>query len=143
MQALRHRLHAGAVMLLLWQCAALVAAPLALGGGLSAFGVAAVELDECCKNLAPGQTCPMHHHTAGESTAKPSGPAWNCSCPTQSAALTTLVSVGGALLPLQGTDTAAHSSPFQSVRSDAVRSRPSPPFRRPPRPRSPLAFQTI
>jgi hypothetical protein len=91
MNLIRVRLIAYAIAVLVCQAAALSAAPVALcRGALSA----ADDLDECCKNLGPGQTCPMHHKTHD---AENRGPAWTCVCSPSDAVLASLVGVSGAL----------------------------------------------
>ena len=92
MSLLRARLIACALAVLVCQAAALSAAPVALcRGALSADG----DLDECCKALAPGQTCPMHHTTHGKPDTR--GTAWTCVCSPSDAVLASIVGVTGAL----------------------------------------------
>jgi hypothetical protein len=89
---IRIRLVALAFVVLACQAAAFSAAPIALQcGALSADA----DLDECCRNLRPGQTCPMHHTTHG--TPGPRGSAWTCLCSPSDAVLASLVGVSGAL----------------------------------------------
>jgi hypothetical protein len=89
---IRLRLVAFAVAVLACQGAALSAAPVALcRGALSLPG----DLDECCKRLAPGQVCPMHHTTHG--APKDRGPAWACICSPSDAVLASIAGVGGTL----------------------------------------------
>ena len=92
MSRLRARLIACALAILVCQAAALSAAPVALcRGALSADA----DLDECCKALAPGQTCPMHHTTHGAPDTR--GTAWTCVCSPSDAVLASIVGVAGAL----------------------------------------------
>lgn len=92
MNLLRARLVACVIAVLVCQAAALSAAPLALcRGALSADA----DLDECCRNLRPGQTCPMHHTTHGAPDTR--GPAWTCVCSPSDAVLASIVGVAGAL----------------------------------------------
>jgi hypothetical protein len=76
---------------LIGQTAGLVSAPLALCYGT----FAAEELDECCKNLAPGQTCPMHHKAHGD--FRSGAPAWTCPCGPSDAAVASVIGVAGVL----------------------------------------------
>jgi hypothetical protein len=55
--SIRHRLQALALVWLCSQAAALAAAPIVF----ACASVSEPDLHECCKNLAPGQQCPMHH----------------------------------------------------------------------------------
>lgn len=92
MRFIRLRLVAFAVAAMACQGAVLSAAPLALcRGDLSADA----DLDECCRNLRPGQTCPMHHKTHGAPERR--GPAWTCLCSPSDAVLASLIGVSGAL----------------------------------------------
>src|SRR5258708_1580630 len=91
MTSIRARLIACTIAVLVCQAAALSAAPVALCRGAMS---AAEDLDECCKSLGPGQTCPMHHKTHD---AERRGPAWTCVCSPSDAVLAALVGVSGAL----------------------------------------------
>jgi hypothetical protein len=92
MNPIRARLVACVVAVLACQAASISAAPVALcRGALSADA----DLDECCKDLGPGQTCPMHHKTHGAPDTR--GPAWTCLCSPSDAALASIVGVAGAL----------------------------------------------
>jgi hypothetical protein len=92
MSLLRPRLVACAIAVLACQAAALSAAPVALcRGALSADA----DLDECCRNLEPGQTCPMHHRSHGSPESR--GPAWTCLCSPSDAVLASIVGAAGAL----------------------------------------------
>lgn len=91
MKRIRARLAAFAVALLVCQASAVTAAPVALCGG----AMSAEDVDECCKNLGPGQTCPMHHKSHGSSEHR--GPAWTCLCSPSDAVLASLIGVSGAL----------------------------------------------
>jgi hypothetical protein len=58
---------------------------------VSPFGVccsvtaqAAVDDDECCKGMAPGQMCPLHHHRHS------AGPSLRCGCGSIDPALISL-----------------------------------------------------
>ena len=92
MTRIRARLIAYVVAILVCQGAALSAAPVALCRNGVAIGE---DLDECCRNLRPGQTCPMHHKTHGAPAHR--GTAWTCVCSPSDAALASLVGVCGAL----------------------------------------------
>src|SRR5262249_27616998 len=54
-----------------------------------------LDVDECCRHLGPGQTCPMHHPSAGDRTCK-----MRSACPRADFAL---VSVTGGVAILPGT----------------------------------------
>ena len=90
MSHIRLRLVACAMAVLACQAAAFSAAPFALCRG----ALIETDLDECCRKLAPGQTCPMHHTTHG---AKPRGPGWTCVCSPSDLVLASIVGVAGAL----------------------------------------------
>ena len=90
MSPIRSRLIVCAIAVLTCQVAAFSAAPLALCGGALSAG----ELDECCRNLAPGQTCPMHHTTHG---AKARGSGWTCVCSPSDLIIASIVGVAGSL----------------------------------------------
>ena len=90
MSPIRLRLIAYAIAVLACQGAALSAAPLALCRGV----LSETDLDECCKNLAPGQTCPMHHTTHG---AERRAPGWACVCSPSDVIIASIVGVSGAL----------------------------------------------
>ncbi len=68
MSLIRARLIVCAFALLLCQSAALASAPIALFRG-AMFG----DADECCRNLKPGQMCPMHHRTHDSSVRSGAG----------------------------------------------------------------------
>jgi hypothetical protein len=90
MSPIRSRLIVCAIAVLTCQAAAFSAAPLALCGG----ALSAADLDECCRNVAPGQTCPMHHTNHG---AKPRGPGWTCVCSPSDLIIASIVGVAGSL----------------------------------------------
>ena len=92
MNLIRVRLVAYVVAVLVCQAAALSAAPLALCRGAMS---AASDVDECCKNLGPGQTCPMHHQSHGSPATR--GAAWTCSCSASDAVLASIIGLAGAL----------------------------------------------
>lgn len=128
MMSVRARLIVYAIAALVCQSAALSAAPIALcRGALSA----AADLDECCRNLKPGQTCPMHHKAHAAAGAR--GPAWTCVCSPSEAVLASLVGVAGALPP----PVLSASEPGQigsvAVLFVPLRSRFEPPAPPPPR----------
>jgi hypothetical protein len=89
---MRARLVAYAIALLVCQGSVLTAAPVALCRGAVAE---AGDIDECCKHLAPGQTCPMHHKAHG--TSERGALAWTCPCNPSDAALASLIGVSGTL----------------------------------------------
>lgn len=91
MSPIRVWLVAYTVAVLVCQAAVLSAAPVALCRGAMS---AAADAGECCKNLGPGQTCPVHHKTRGSENR---GPAWTCVCSPSDAVLASLVGVSGAL----------------------------------------------
>lgn len=92
MTRVRVRLIAFTIAVLVCQAAAMAAAPVALcRGALSADA----DLDECCKNLKPGQTCPMHHKTHGSPDAR--GASFECVCTPSGAVLASIVGVSGDL----------------------------------------------
>jgi len=62
MLAVRHRLSWIVSLWLSCQIAGVVAAPLAF----CCQPTVAVDEEECCPGLAPGQVCPMHHARKGE-----------------------------------------------------------------------------
>src|SRR4051794_16646128 len=93
MRSIRARLAAFVIAVLVCQGAVLTTAPVALCRG--AASAAGVVVDECCKHLAPGQTCPMHHKTHGSSA--PGGVSWTCPCSPSDAALAALIGVSGTL----------------------------------------------
>jgi len=90
MNRIRLRLLAYAIAALVCQGAVISAAPLALCRG----ALSAADLDECCKGVGPGQTCPMHHQTHDAGNL---GPAWKCVCSPSDAVLASIVGVSGAL----------------------------------------------
>jgi hypothetical protein len=92
MTAIRARLVGYAIAVLVCQAAALSAAPVALYRSAAST---VEDLDKCCKNLGPGQTCPMHHKSHGSPENR--GSAWTCLCSPSDAALASLVGVSGAL----------------------------------------------
>jgi len=127
MSPIRSRLLlAFAIAVLACQAAAVAAAPLALCHG----ALAATDLDECCRNLAPGQTCPMHHTTHG---ANSKAPGWTCICSPSDAIIVSIVGVAGALPePIRVAD------PLRRPTSVIVKSPPpidhqEPPHNPPPR----------
>lgn len=90
MKWLRDRASAWVLAILMARLASLVAAPMAL----CAFGLSSsIDEDECCKNLAPGQTCPMHKQ-AKDST---SGSVLRCGCSAPEAALASIIGLSGIL----------------------------------------------
>jgi hypothetical protein len=98
---IRARLIAIAITALACQGAALSSAPAALCQSALSH---ADDLDECCKNLAPGQTCPMHHTTHG---AKQRGAGWACVCSPSDLVLASIIGVAGALPePIRVSETA-------------------------------------
>jgi hypothetical protein len=105
MNRVRAHLIACAIAVLVCQGAALSAAPVALCRGALCRGAlsADADLDECCKNLGPGQTCPMHHKTHGASDTRgpfdgaQGRPAWTCLCSPSDAVLASIAGVAGAL----------------------------------------------
>jgi hypothetical protein len=100
MNPIRLRLVAYAIAVLVCQGAALSAAPLALCRG----AWSATDLDECCKNLKPGQTCPMHHTTHG---AERRAPGWACVCSPSAMVIASIVGVSGTLpVPIRVPDPA-------------------------------------
>jgi hypothetical protein len=90
MSRIRLRLVACTIVVLACQAAAFSAAPFALCHG----ALTAADLDECCRNLAPGQTCPMHHTTHG---VKSQGPRLTCVCSPSDLVIASIVGVSGAL----------------------------------------------
>jgi hypothetical protein len=99
MSPIRLRLVAYAIAALVCQGAALSAAPLALcRGALSATD------HECCTNLKPGQTCPMHRTTHG---AERRAPGWACVCSPSEIVMASIVGVSGTLpMPIRVPDPA-------------------------------------
>jgi hypothetical protein len=90
MSPIRSRLIVCAIAVLACQAALASAAPIALCQG----ALSATDLDECCRKLAPGQTCPMHHTTHG---ARPQGPGWTCVCSPSDLIVASIVGVVGSL----------------------------------------------
>ena len=126
MSPIRSRLLAFAIAVLACQVAAVAAAPVALCHG----ALTAADLDECCRNLAPGQTCPMHH-TAH--SAKPKEPGWTCVCSPSDAIIVSIVGVAGALpAPMRVTDPLRRPTPV-IITSNAPTDHQEPPHNPPPR----------
>ena len=128
MTSIRARLIACAVAILVCQGAALSAAPIAVCRGILS---AAVDLDDCCRNLDPGQTCPMHHttHRAGGQR----GPAWTCVCSPSDAVLASLLGVAGALPgPIRASRVPIRAS-IVAAQTSATLARHEPPTSPPPR----------
>jgi hypothetical protein len=92
-QPIRKRLWALALLWLVSQAAGIAAAPLvfACRGDVASES----DLHECCRNLAPGQQCPMHHKPHDE----PVPPAESEACAMRSACAPT----DAAWLALAGT----------------------------------------
>ena len=128
MTSIRSRLVACVIGVLVCQAAAMTAAPVALcRGALSADA----DLHACCKNLKPGQTCPMHHTTHGSPDAR--GTSWECVCSPSDAVLASIVSVSGDLpTPTRIVDpTAPEALVISFVSSTLEQQRP--PLYQPPR----------
>jgi hypothetical protein len=133
---IRKRLPALAVAWLLAQVAALAAAPIVFGCVVEAKSGS--ELHECCRNLAPGQQCPMHHEPHDEERpAKPDDPgdcAVRSACaPTEAAllALAGMLGLPSAALSFVSRDAADLVSP-EGSHAIIGATRPESP---PPRPR--------
>jgi hypothetical protein len=94
MITIRARLAACAIALLACQAASLSAAPVVLCRSGQSL---ADDLDECCRKLAPGQTCPMHHKTHGAPDRRT--PTWACVCSPSDALLASIVGVVGYMPP--------------------------------------------
>jgi hypothetical protein len=82
MRLLRSRLPALVLAWLACQFAALASAPVVFA---CTDVTVASELHECCKNLAPGQTCPMHHtphdeENTGDATDERGGCVMRSTC---------------------------------------------------------------
>jgi hypothetical protein len=93
MLAARHRLPWIAALWLACQIAGVVAAPLAF----CCERAVAIDEEECCPGVAPGQMCPMHHVRKGD----PKEPACKMrdACGRADAALVSLAGVVGLLPP--------------------------------------------
>jgi hypothetical protein len=108
---------------LVCQVAGLAAAPIAL---CCANQEAAADTPSCCRGLAPGQKCPMHHHEESDRTCK-----MRNACSQSDAALLTL-SGGLGVLPSSTVgvsafdpgDIVATASPVPVPRSDRPESPP-------------------
>jgi len=127
MTRIRLRLIVYAIAVLVCQGAAISAAPIALCRG----ALSAVDEDECCRNLKPGQTCPMHHKTNGSPERR--GSAWTCPCSASRNVLASIVGVSGALpKPIRISDPAARVAAVVSLSPSTLDHQPSPPYQ-PPR----------
>jgi hypothetical protein len=85
MSGIRRSLSWLAAAWLFGQAAMLAAAPV-----MTALNL---DVDECCRHLGPGQTCPMHHPSAGDRTCK-----MRSACPRADFALVSIAG-GAAILP--------------------------------------------
>jgi hypothetical protein len=69
---MRRHLSLVAAALLVFQVSVLAVSPFGVCSSVTAQ--AAVDDDECCKGMAPGQMCPLHHHRQA------AGPSLRCGC---------------------------------------------------------------
>jgi hypothetical protein len=79
---MRRHLSVIAATWLVFQISVLAVSPFAVCCSVTAQ--AAVDDDECCKGMAPGQMCPLHHHRHS------AGPALRCGCGSIDPALISL-----------------------------------------------------
>jgi hypothetical protein len=99
MPSLRRRLSVLGFALLLFQAAGFAVSPI-----VSCYASAAQPAeadDECCKGLAPGQMCPMHHHPHRPDAAPQHDGAarLRCGCTTVDPALVSLAFGLGVMTP--------------------------------------------
>ena len=125
---IRTRIVACVFAVLVCQAASLAAEPVALWRGTLSL---ADDLEECCKGLAPGQICPMHHKTHG--AAGRGGTAWTCVCAPSDAALASIVGVAGSLPSPVLEPSAPARAAAVIARSSSTLERQQPPISPPPR----------
>ena len=89
---MRRHLSLVAATLLVFQVSVLAVSPFGVCGSVTAQ--AAVDDDECCKGMAPGQMCPLNHHRHTSNDDRrpddPAAPALRCGCGSIDPALISL-----------------------------------------------------